>query len=116
MSPLASFWILAGMTGPAICLLALAMPRHGMKVFSIPTSKAREQGLRFSGWFLLIASFLAALGAEDGAVSLVSWFALLAVQAFAVTLILTYTPRLISWWAGFMTVILILPAIPHVLR
>lgn len=110
MTPLTTFITLAGLTGPALCFLALAMPRHNLAVFVTQSSPMRGQTLRLSGWFLLAASLLLAVTVSDGGVSLVSWFALLTVQAFAITMILTYAPRLIPWWAGLTTVIALVAA------
>lgn len=114
MNPLDSFFIITGLTGAATCFLALAMPRHGVKVFGPPSSRMREQAFRFTGWLLLAASLLVALGTEDGGISLVSWFALLSAQAFAVSMLLAYVPRCVAWWTTIMVLATFLPATTHV--
>lgn len=95
MSPTISCtFALIGSTGLSITLLAMAMPRHYAVVMDSSASALRTSALRFTGWFMLLASLLIALSHWNGGISLVLWSTLLGCHSFAAALLITYAASL----------------------
>jgi hypothetical protein len=90
--------LLFAVTGIALTLLALGMPRHFHRVHSRHASRGLERGLRGSGGLFLVASLGLSVAAWDEGVRLVLWVALLAFHAFALSLLLAARPRGAPFW------------------
>lgn len=95
MSPTISCtFALIGSTGLSITLLAMAMPRHYAVLMKTSARTLRTSALRFTGWFMLLASLLIALTHWNGGFNLVFWSTLLGCHSFAAALLITYAGRL----------------------
>jgi len=103
-----SLLTLTGSTGLTVGILALAMVRHFERVFNLQPSPLQVGLLRLMGWFGLAMTFTISLATWNGGSALVTWFALLAAQSFAITLILAYVPTHFLWWLGVHATLVLL--------
>ena len=79
----------------ALAALALAMPPHAGTGFGSAVSIGRRRTLRTVGWAILTGLFVVAIRRHGWAVGVTYGVAALAVSGFAVTLVLTYRPRML---------------------